>query len=349
MSKKIRLTTFIEIDEGLILDDSMMKRTVGQLGDIISYEVDDSDNFSESGKKEQKDEVIAEIAAGEVVEFIKNTNKIYYGSVNLDTRKSICQVLLMVANLEKIRGDQTLTDKFKKLFKEKFESDDSKIDTVFVDVNDSSLLNILKERILEGDFNQFLIYIWEKVLSKGEEEDDFEIDLIENMGEKFGYEKAMVNETKKLGVERSKVSRSIDSILSEKTAYNKLKAFEKNTLLGLLLAECSTVGGVISNEDSKLFKKLLNDQLNISGNAVITILERKITDSLIKKVEQVEIYREKYELVEFLWEKILSSEVEIDDEGMGLIRKMIRKLDISDIESEGARKEAEENLKETEE
>ena len=45
----------------------------------------------------------------------------------------------------------------------------------------------------------------------------------------------------------------------------------------------------------------------------------------------------------------MSSEVEIDEEGMGLIRKMIRKLDISDIESEGARKEAEENLRETEE
>ena len=75
-------------------------------------------------------------------------------------------------------------------------------------------------------------------------------------------------------------------------------------------------------------------------------METKITESLLKKVEQVEVYREKYELVEFLWEKVLSTEAVVDDGGMNLIRKMIRRLDISDIESEGARKEAEENLKE---
>ena len=43
---------------------------------------------------------------------------------------------------------------------------------------------------------------------------------------------------------------------------------------------------------------------------------------------------------------VLSTEAVVDDGGMNLIRKMIRRLDISDIESEGARKEAEENLKE---
>ena len=66
--------------------------------------------------------------------------------------------------------------------------------------------------------------------------------------------------------------------------------------------------------------------------------------SLTKKVEQVEVYREKYELVEFLWERILSTEADVNDGEMGLIRKMIRRLDISDVESEGARKEVEQNL-----
>ena len=45
-------------------------------------------------------------------------------------------------------------------------------------------------------------------------------------------------------------------------------------------------------------------------------------------------------MVAFLWEKILSTEESINDSEMGLIRKWIRRLDISDVESEGARKDA---------
>ena len=74
------------------------------------------------------------------------------------------------------------------------------------------------------------------------------------------------------------------------------------------------------------------------------IIEKKFNYSITKKVEQVEVYREKYELVEFLWEKILSSEPGINDAEMALVRKWIRRLDISDVESEGARKEVEANL-----
>ena len=74
------------------------------------------------------------------------------------------------------------------------------------------------------------------------------------------------------------------------------------------------------------------------------IIEKKLNYSITKKVEQVEVYREKYELVEFLWEKILSSEPGIDDAEMTLVRKWIRRLDISDVESDGARKDVEANL-----
>ena len=83
---------------------------------------------------------------------------------------------------------------------------------------------------------------------------------------------------------------------------------------------------------------------NITSNVMSVIIEKKFNYSITKKVEQVEVYREKYELVEFLWEKILSSEPGIDDVEMALVRKWIRRLDISDVESEGARKEVEANL-----
>ena len=71
---------------------------------------------------------------------------------------------------------------------------------------------------------------------------------------------------------------------------------------------------------------------------------RNCQSRLHVEVEQVEVYREKYELVEFLWEKILSSEPSVSDEEMALIRKWLRRLDISDVESEGARKDVEANL-----
>ena len=127
-------------------------------------------------------------------------------------------------------------------------------------------------------------------------------------------------------------------------AYNKLKAFEKTVLLCLMLTECSTIDGKISPEDLKILRSLFNDQFNITSNVMSVILEKKLNYSITKKVEQVEVYREKYELVEFLWEKILSSEPGVSDEEMTLVRKWIRRLDISDVESEGARKDVEANL-----
>ena len=127
-------------------------------------------------------------------------------------------------------------------------------------------------------------------------------------------------------------------------AYNKLKAFEKTVLLCLMLTECSTIDGKISPEDLKILRSLFNDQFNITSNVMSAILEKKLNYSITKKVEQVEVYREKYELVEFLWEKILSSEPGVNDEEMTLVRKWIRRLDISDVESEGARKDVEANL-----
>ena len=147
-----------------------------------------------------------------------------------------------------------------------------------------------------------------------------------------------------MGNERAKITKAINSIESRKVAYNKLKAFEKTVLIGLMLTECSTIDGKISPYDLNQLKNIFNEQFNISSNVISVILEKKLEYSITKKVEQVEVYREKYELVEFLWEKILSTENDIKDGEMGLIRKWVRRLDISDVESEGARKDAEANL-----
>ena len=178
-----------------------------------------------------------------------------------------------------------------------------------------------------------------KTLSS-DEEDPSETELVESMQLNFGFEPASVNETKKQGNDRAKINKSIKIIESGSIAYNKLKAFEKTVLIGLMLGECSRVDGQISNDNQSRLRSILSNQFGITSNASSVILEKKMDQPITKKVEQVEVYREKYDLVEFVWEKILSTEDALSDDQMELIRKWLRRIDISDVESQGARRDA---------
>ena len=345
MTKKVKLVLTLDIEEDAIIDEFMVKRMLGQLGEVVSYSLSD---FKEGNDNLQPEIQSQEVEITQISEFINEANKIYFGSLSIDNRKDVALAILHISNLDKLGSDQ-LKQKFSQIFTEKFEIDSAKVEKLMNDTNDVLLFDVIRTKFLEGDLAQMIIYIWENILSKGEEEDDFEVGLVENLAEKFSIESQNFNEIKKNGLDRAKISKGIQSVLSGKNAYNKLKAFEKGVLLALMLAECSTIGGKIAPEESSQLKKILSEQLNISSNQATVILEKKLSESLLKKVEQVEVYREKYELVEFLWERVLSTEAEVDEGGMELIRKMIRRLDISDIESEGARKEAEENLRESSE
>ena len=343
MTKKVKLVLTLDIEEDTIIDEFMVKRMLGQLGEVVSYSLSD---FKEGNDNLQPEIQSQEVEITQISEFINEANKIYFGSLSIDNRKDVALAILHISNLDKLGSDQ-LKQKFSEIFTEKFEIDSTKVQKLMNDTNDVLLFDVIRTKFLEGDLAQMIIYIWENILSKGEEEDDFEIGLVENLAEKFSIESQNFNEIKKNGLDRAKISKGIQSVLSGKNAYNKLKAFEKCVLLALMLAECSTIGGKIAPEESSQLKKILSEQLSISSNQATVILEKKLSESLLKKVEQVEVYREKYELVEFLWERVLSTEAQVDEGGMELIRKMIRRLDISDIESEGARKEAEENLRES--
>ena len=340
MTKKVKLVLTLDIEEDAIIDEFMVKRMLGQLGEVVSYSLSD---FKEGNDNLQPEIQSQEVEITQISEFINEANKIYFGSLSIDNRKDVALAILHISNLDKLGSDQ-LKQKFSQIFTEKFEIDSAKVEKLMNDTNDVLLFDVIRTKFLEGDLAQMIIYIWEKILSKGEEEDDFEIGLVENLAEKFSIESQNFNEIKKNGLDRAKISKGIQSVLSGKNAYNKLKAFEKCVLLALMLAECSTIGGKIAPEESSQLKKILSEQLNISSNQATVILEKKLSESLLKKVEQVEVYREKYELVEFLWEKILSSEPGIDDAEMTLVRKWIRRLDISDVESDGARKDVEANL-----
>jgi len=344
MPKRVKLTAIIDVEDGATFDESAINNSVGKLGRVESYNIgidtgeDDNVSAGVSSSQAGGSEAVSEISS-----FIKDSNKIYYGSLDIEKRKALAITLVHTANLEKAKNDSGFRTKITSMFAKKFEEEDSHVEKLLNDTNDESLFEVVKSKFLEGDLSQMFIYIWEKSLSKGEE-DDFEVELIEATAEKFSMEKPGITETKKLGNERAKINKAIDIINSGKTAYNKLKAFEKTVVVALMLSECSTIDGKISSEDLSQLRSLLNEQFNVSSNSLTVILERDIGYSLTKKVEQVEVYREKYELVEFLWERILSTEAEIKDGEMDLIRKMVRRLDISDVESEGARKEVEANL-----
>ena len=340
MSKKVKLTAVISTDEDKVLDETAINNSVGLLGKIESYNIglDSNGSGNTLTSNNSNNGVVSEIS-----NFIRDSNKIYFGSLEMDQREAVAVAIVHSANYEKIKNDTAFSQKIISMFAKKFGKEDSLISKIFSDTDDANLFDTIKSKFLEGDLGQMFIYIWEKVLSVGEE-DDQEVELIETTAEKFSMEKPEIAETKKQGNERAKVSKGIDSINTGNTAYNKLKAFEKTVLIALMLTECSTIDGKISSEDLSQLRNLLNEQFNFSSNSLTVILEKDLGYSITKKVEQVEVYREKYELVEFLWERILSTESDIKDGEMELIRKMVRRLDISDVESEGARKEVEANL-----
>ncbi|GIR26482.1 MAG: hypothetical protein CM15mP40_10900 [Alphaproteobacteria bacterium] len=342
MVKKIKIEAIIEIKDESHIDDVLLKRTMRPIGEIESCKIF-TDLSNNSNDEQKANSLSLDKNISEVEHFINDANKIYFGTLSIEDRKYVAASILKSSSRSSLQDNANFKDKLIQTLTKKFEIDSEYAISLLEQEKDPDALETLKSKFLEGDLIQMFTFIWEKILSVGEE-DDFEIDLIENSAEKFGLEKQSLNDTKKIGNERAKIIKAISVIEAGKVAYNKLKAFEKTVLLSLMLTECSRIDGKISSDDLALLKNIFSDQFNISSNVMTAVIEKKLNYSITKKVEQVEVYREKYELVEFLWEKILSSESEINDNEMTLIRKWVRRLDISDVESEGARKEVEANL-----
>ena len=342
MVKKIKIEAIIEIKDESHIDDALLKRTISPIGEIESCKII-TDLSNNSNDEQKANSLSLDKNISEVEHFINDANKIYFGTLSIEDRKYVAASILKSSSRSSLQDNVNFKDKLIQTLTKKFEIDSEYAISLLEQEKDPDALETLKSKFLEGDLIQMFTFIWEKILSVGEE-DDFEIDLIENSAEKFGLEKQSLNDTKKIGNERAKIIKAISVIEAGKVAYNKLKAFEKTVLLSLMLTECSRIDGKISSDDLALLKNIFSDQFNISSNVMTAVIEKELNYSITKKVEQVEVYREKYELVEFLWEKILSSESEINDNEMTLIRKWVRRLDISDVESEGARKEVEANL-----
>ena len=287
MVKKIKIEAIIEIKDESHIDDALLKRTISPIGEIESCKII-TDLSNNSNDEQKANSLSLDKNISEVEHFINDANKIYFGTLSIEDRKYVAASILKSSSRSSLQDNVNFKDKLIQTLTKKFEIDSEYAISLLEQEKDPDALETLKSKFLEGDLIQMFTFIWEKILSVGEE-DDFEIDLIENSAEKFGLEKQSLNDTKKIGNERAKIIKAISVIEAGKVAYNKLKAFEKTVLLSLMLTECSRIDGKISSDDLALLKNIFSDQFNISSNVMTAVIEKKLNYSITKKVEQVEV------------------------------------------------------------
>jgi len=250
MVKKIKIEAIIEIKDESHIDNALLKRTLTPIGEIESCII--VNDFSKNSNDVEKvNSLSVDKSVSEVEHFINDANKIYFGTLLVEERKYVAASILKSSSISSLKDNDNFKDKLFQTLTTKFEIDSEYANSLLDQEKDPEVLETLKSKFLEGDLIQMFTFIWEKILSVGEE-DDFEIDLIENSAEKFGLEKQSLNDTKKIGNERAKIIKAISVIEAGKVAYNKLKAFEKTVLLSLMLTECSRIDGKISSDDLAL-------------------------------------------------------------------------------------------------
>ena len=274
MVKKIKIEAIIEIKDESHIDDALLKRTISPIGEIESCKII-TDLSNNSNDEQKANSLSLDKNISEVEHFINDANKIYFGTLSIEDRKYVAASILKSSSRSSLQDNANFKDKLIQTLTKKFEIDSEYAISLLEQEKDPDALETLKSKFLEGDLIQMFTFIWEKILSVGEE-DDFEIDLIENSAEKFGLEKQSLNDTKKIGNERAKIIKAISVIEAGKVAYNKLKAFEKTVLLSLMLTECSRIDGKISSDDLALLKNIFSDQFNISSNVITAVIEKKI-------------------------------------------------------------------------
>ena len=78
MPKKIKLDAILTVDNEIIIDDAMLKRSLGLLGVIDSYNVEE--NLGKNKTLGNDNAVGAGDSNAEISELVNNANKIYYGN-----------------------------------------------------------------------------------------------------------------------------------------------------------------------------------------------------------------------------------------------------------------------------
>ena len=103
--KKVKFEAIIKISDDTIIEESMVKRTAGLLGEIESFNVTHDLN-SEFKKDHLENSNGSSDHFSQISKTINNANKIYYGSLSLDERKAVLWRFFIQSNFDKIKSDQ---------------------------------------------------------------------------------------------------------------------------------------------------------------------------------------------------------------------------------------------------
>ena len=178
--KRIKLEAVIKVSNDIIVEEAMIKRTAGLLGEIESYDVNNNYNESQTDENNSAEKRTEnQDGFSEITKSINSANKIYYGSLSLYVKaKAVSLTIFIQVNFDKIKSDENYKAKISSLFENKFSFEKNQLKKIFLSSGENSNFDNFKNKFLEGDLLQIIIYIWEKILSVGEE-DDFELELVE--------------------------------------------------------------------------------------------------------------------------------------------------------------------------
>ena len=103
--KRIKFEAIIKISDDLIIEDSMVNRTAGLLGEIESYDVKTNLDNETYQKENTNATDNSSDPFSQISSTINNANKIFYGSLSLEERKAVSLTIFLQANFEKINSD----------------------------------------------------------------------------------------------------------------------------------------------------------------------------------------------------------------------------------------------------
>ena len=137
--KKIKLEAIIKVSNDVIIEEAMIKRTAGLLGEIESYNV--NNNYNESQLNENNsttDKSANQDGFSEITKTINSANKIYYGSLSLNERKAVSLTIFIQVNFDKIKSDENYKAKISSLFENKFSFEKKSVEKIFLSSGESS-------------------------------------------------------------------------------------------------------------------------------------------------------------------------------------------------------------------
>ena len=124
MSKKVKLEVILTIDKEINIDESMIQRSVGLLGDVDSYNLIENIESTQSATQPSDTDTLNNSVSG-ISDFINSANKIYYGTLTIDQRALVALAIFKYSNFEAVSNDPNFKDKITSIFSNKFDLDEA--------------------------------------------------------------------------------------------------------------------------------------------------------------------------------------------------------------------------------